>query len=452
MLSKTDIVDLVGDKLLPEFITELRRLDSIDLWYRWRHEDLVIPNAATKEMKALLELARTPWLGSVVTGVAQSMYVDDYRTPDSTDDMPAWALFQRNGLESRQMAIHRAMLAYGRCYGTVLPGVDPLTGEPMPVMRGVSPRRMLAFWADPVEDEYPMFTLRAEPQGNHWLLRVLDEEGQYFLSTEVKPGSSDKVLFISNEAHEIGVTPVVQFSNLLDLEGRTDGEVEPLIPLAKRIDKTTYDRLLIQHFNSWKVRYATGLAKPEDDEAENLRMRLRQDDVLLSDSIDTKFGTLDETTLDGILKAYETDIKTLAAVSQTATHSLTGDMINVSAEGLAAAKAEAEAKRTERQKSAGVTWGKWLRLGSYVAGDDEAANNYMATVSWADTSTRSLASAADALGKLATQLGIPPRALWTRIPDVSKTDAAEWTRIAEEDDALGQLANVLDRQSTPPTP
>jgi hypothetical protein len=80
MLSKTDIVDLVGDKLLPEFITELRRLDSIDLWYRWRHEDLVIPNAATKEMKALLELARTPWLGSVVTGVAQSMYVDDYRT------------------------------------------------------------------------------------------------------------------------------------------------------------------------------------------------------------------------------------------------------------------------------------------------------------------------------------------------------------------------------------
>ena len=76
----------------------------------------------------------------------------------------------------------------------------------------------------------------------------------------------------------------------------------------------------------------------------------------------------------------------------------------------------------------------------------------MATVSWADTSTRSLASAADALGKLSTQLGIPPRALWTRIPGVSKTDAAEWTRIAEEDDALGQLANVLDRQSTPPTP
>ncbi len=446
-LSQTDIVELTTDTLLPAFLAERRRLDTIDLWYRWAHEDLVIPNGATREMKALLQLARTPWLGLVVTGVAQSMYVDGYRTPEAKDDAAPWMLFRRNGLQSRQSAIHRAMLAYGRSYGTSLPGKDPVTDEDTVVMRGYSPRNMLAFWGDPVVDEYPMYSIRGIAQGDHWLLEVLDGDAKYHLTTEVPSGSGEQVRYLDDQIHDAGVCPVVQFSNLLDLEGRTDGEVEPLIPLAKRIDKTAYDRLLIQHFNSYKVRWATGLSQPEDDEAANLRLRLRQDDLLINESPDGAFGTLPETTMDGILKAYETDIKTLAAASQTSVYALTGDMINVNAEGLAAARAEADAKLSERKMSAGGTWDKWLRLSSYLNGDDASANDFLAEVTWADTSTRSLAAAADALGKIATQLQVPPRALWTLIPGVSKTMADEWKQMAEEDDPIAQFSATLDRQA-----
>ncbi len=450
-LSPADVVELTNDVLLPAFFAERQRLDEIDRWYRWDPTDPVLPPGASPEKRALLHLSRTPWLRQVVTGVAQGMRLNGYRTPENNDDLPMWATWKRNGLDGwRQAAIWRAMLGYGRAYGTVLPGADPLTGEPMAVMRGVSPRKMLAFWADPAEDEYPMFAIRAEPQRRHWLLRVYDAEAEYHLTTEVPAGSAAKVLYLEDRRHDVGVCPVVQFSNVMDLDGRTDGEVEPLIPLAKRINKTTFDRLLIQHYNSWKVKWATGLERPDDAEAANLRLRLSNDDILINESPDGSFGTLPETSLDGILKAYESDIRTLAAASQTAVHALTGDLINLSADALAAAKAEAEAKKQERQQSAGPTAAKWLRLAAHVQGDAESAANYLGEATWADTSVRSLSTAADALGKIATMLGVPAEALWDRIPGVTKTDVAEWKAIIEARPGgmAGLMAELAARQTS----
>jgi hypothetical protein len=64
--------------------------------------------------------------------------------------------------------------------------------------------------------------------------------------------------------------------------------------------------------------------------------------------------------------------------------------------------------------------------------------------------SRSLAQAADALGKLADQLGIPKRGLWKRVPGVTQTEYEDWEQMAEEDDSVGQLATALTR-ATPDT-
>ena len=50
----------------------------------------------------------------------------------------------------------------------------------------------------------------------------------------------------------------------------------------------------------------------------------------------------------------------------------------------------------------------------------------MAQVTWADTSVRSLAEAADALGKMATMLEIPAKGLWSMIPGADKATIEEW--------------------------
>lgn len=447
MLSSTDAIALVNDKLMPLFVAEQNRLNGIDLWYRWQHEDITVPRQATAELKALIVLARTPWLNLVVTNVAQAMRVDGYRTPEDRDDAPSWRLWRANGLNGRQRAVHRSMLAYGVAYGTATPGVDPLTGSPMAVLRGVSPRKMLAFYLDPAEDVWPRFALRSDG-GGRW--RLYDDEVVHSLRMDSTADGGQALRYVGEQGHDAGICPVVRFSNMLDLDGRTDGEVEPFIPLAKRINKTTYDRLMIQHFNSWKVRTVSGMAEPDTEEGANLaKLRLRHDDLLVAEDPDTKFGTLPETPMDGVIRAYETDIKTLAAASQTPVHALTGDMINLSAEALAAANAQLDAKAAERRQSAGESWAQLLRLGAHVDGDEAGAADVMAEVTWADTSVRSMAQAADALGKMATMLGVPPRALWAMIPGVSKTDVDDWKVMADELDPLAALGVVLDEQGTP---
>ncbi len=445
VMRRPDVIELVTDYLFPAQQQERTRLATLDQWYRAKRTDVPCPRGATPELRSLLELSRTPWLGLVVTNVAQALFVDGYRSPDADDDFPPWRLWQRNGLDNRQIAIHRAALAYGAAYATALPGIDDF-GASTAVLRGVSPLRMLAVYADPAEDDWPMYALRVEPQGDRWAMRLYDAEAVYYLGHE-----DGEVVYLEDRRHDVGVCPVVRYANMLDLDGHTDGEVEPFLPLAGRIDKTTFDRLLTQHYSSWKVRTVAGMAQPDTEEESNrARLRLRQDDILIAEDPDTKFGALPETPLDGFIRAYETDIKTLAAASQTPVHAMVGDLVNLSAEALAAARAALDAKVAERKKSFGKSHAQLLKLGSLIDGDVASARDDMAEVTWADTSVRSLATAADAYGKIAQMLGVPPAALWSMIPGVTKSDVEEWKRLADEGDSLSQLGQLLDDQAAPP--
>jgi hypothetical protein len=62
---------------------------------------------------------------------------------------------------------------------------------------------------------------------------------------------------------------------------------------------------------------------------------------------------------------------------------------------------------------------------------------------WRDTTPRSLAQVADALGKLAQLLDVPPRALWEKIPGVTETDIRRWEAMADDRDALGDINQLL---------
>lgn len=449
MLKQDAALELVTDHLLPAFQFEKANIDAIDCWYRHPHELVDLPHKSTEEHKKLRELAKTPFLGLVVTTVAQAMYADGYRTPNDADpkgDATPWNLWLSNGFPNRQTAIHRAALAYGHAYATALPGVDAF-GNDTAVLRGVSPRKMLAFYADPGEDDWPLYGVRVEPvNADSSMIRLYDDEAVYRLGLE-----GGEVKWIDFDVHGLGFCPIVRYANMLDLDGRSDGEVFPFIPIAKRIDKTVYDRLLTQHFNSWKVRTVTGMTKPDTDEdVEKAKLVLRQNDLLIGESTDTKFGTLDETSLDGFIAAYESDIKTLAAATQTPVHAMVGDLINISAEGLAAARSSLDAKVSERKGSFGASHQQLLRAGAFITGDMAAAQDIKAHVIWRDTSIRSLASAADALGKFAQMLGVPVEALWAMIPGVTKTDIEEWRDMkAKEDPTAPLLAALANANNNP---
>jgi hypothetical protein len=462
MLGRNEATALVKDRLFPAWDTQRGQLDRIDRWYRWHHEDIRLPRSATAELKELSQLSKVPWLQLVVTAAAQAMYVDGYRsrldgqrlaaeddpdTAQSETDSPPWQAWLANQMDRRQVALHRAMLAYGYAFTTVLPGTDPLTGDDQAVIRGVSPRKMVALYDDPAEDDWPQYALRiVERKGDDHLVRLYDDEAVYELRLS---GSGREVTLVSEPAaHGAGVCPVIRYANMLDLDGRTPGEVEPFIAIAARINKTSYDRMLVQHFNSWKIRYVTGMAEPDTEEdANRTKMRLRQDDLLIAEDPDTKFGQLDETSLGGFIDAHRADIETLAAASQTPTHELTGQMANLSAEALAAARASLGQKITERQKSAGASHAQTLKLAAALDGHRDYATDITGRVTWQDMEIRSMSQAADALGKMVQMLGVPPTATWARIPGVEKSDVAEWIELAERGDPITKMQERLDAQA-----
>ena len=157
MLSQNDSRELVHDRLFPLYRQQRAELDVIDSWYRWDHERPKLPRRASEEHKWLAELSRTPWLNIVVTTVAQALYGIQYK---SAVDSSPWRTWQANDFDHRQTAIHRAALAYGMAFNVVTPGED--ANGPRSVMRGVSPRKMVAVYADPAEDDWPLFAARFE--------------------------------------------------------------------------------------------------------------------------------------------------------------------------------------------------------------------------------------------------------------------------------------------------
>lgn len=445
------VVELVTDRLFPLWQTEKKKLDRVDRWYRWDQEDVVVPHGATREMRALVELSKTPWLGLVVSTVAQAMYVDGYTSPHSSETtLTGWQAWNRNDWDARQLSIHRGALAYGYAFGQVLPG--KANGENAAVLRGFSPRRMQAVYQRPSVDDWPMYTILVETSGSaKYMITVMDEECEYILSSD---SNGSGVEFIEYREHNIGVCPVVKYWDFLDLEARAAGEVEPFIPVAGRINKTSFDRLMTQHFNSWKVRTIAGMARPDPPEgltpeeaAAKAKLKLRQDDVLISEDPDTKFGSLPETPLDGFVRSWEADIEALAAVTQTPTHALTGKLINLSAEALAAARAQLSQKVTERQKAFGKGHSQLLRLAAHVEGDTAGAADFESHVTWQDMEIRSLSQAVDALGKASQMLGVPQEALWYRIPGVTRLDVDEWKKMNRRTqlmDVTGRLRETAD--------
>jgi hypothetical protein len=126
-----------------------------------------------------------------------------------------------------------------------------------------------------------------------------------------------------------------------------------------------------------------------------------------------------------------------------------GQFVNLSAEALEAAKASHHAGVEENRVAMGESWEQALRLASDAAGQPVPPD---ASVVWRDTTLRSLKEAAEGLGVLVEKLGVPPKALWPRIPGVSQHELERWAAMAQEPGAFDDLVAMLERQSTPTAP
>nr|DAY29516.1 MAG TPA: PORTAL PROTEIN [Caudoviricetes sp.] len=371
------------------------------------------------EKRRLRAISSTPIVRLLVEQTAQQMVADGVSSQKTADTRSMWEPWEKNGLPSAQTSLYAAALTYGEAYAVVLPGLD----APQASIRCYSPKMVTVHYEDMAGDEWPQ-----------WAAICLGDRYKIFTSDTAYDVTLDKgrIAAISATPHSVGVCPVIRYAPNADLEGVSVGEpIRWRIP-AERFAKTVSDRLLAQHYNSWKVRTVTGLDRPEtDSEALEQKAKL-SNDTILTGGEGVQFGTLDETPLDGFLKAEAADLATIAALAQKPVWALSGSqLVNLSADAIAEARSSERQKIQALQRALGRSHCQLLRLAAHIEGRAADAADFSLRITWQDTEARSLSQSADALGKIASQLQVPAQKLWDMIPGVSKDTADQWREYAE---------------------
>ncbi|MEU5403723.1 phage portal protein [Streptomyces sp. NPDC005963] len=470
-------------ELLAVLDRDMETLERIDRYDRGEHDDPYMPPRADDEYRLLAKRAVSNWMPLLVGTPAQALYVDGFRPGaakvDGLPEAPSsqsteWSHWQRSRLDARQAAIYRGALKFGHSFV-----VTERTSKGV-ISKGLSALKTAALYEDPANDEtpYAALTIVAKPKGKtRGKARMWDAKREYEV-TYASRADLDSVRVTALKPHGASECPVTRFAASVDLEGRTIGVIEPMISLQDRINQTVFDTLVAQTYTSHEVRYATGMAPPMQMElldengavvtdpalAVESRPKLGPDGhpipeqinhnarrFLFAEDPDVKFGSLPAGPIGSLIDSVDMSIRHLAAISQTPPHHLLGQIANLSAEALLAAETALARKVGEFRSIFGEAWERVFRLAAELEGQTSAAEDFHGEVKWRDMESRSLAQAADALGKLADLLGIPRRGLWKRVPGVTQSEYEDWVELAESEDSVGRLANALTRATPAPS-
>ncbi len=429
--------------LIEQHLAEAGELAKIRDYWRGTQDSPMIPSGVPAEVRRMSEMSRINVCSLVVNVPAQSMYVVGFRAGDQPGNDDTWGDWQANKMDAHQTAVHRAAFAYGTAFATVLPG------DVGPVIRGHSPRRMVAVYDD-ADLDWPVYALQVIP-GRLQRWRLYDGSFVYELVNDPEKAEQANEAFFPvlewSYEHRAGRCPVVRFRNMEDLEDEPCSEIVPIMPLQDQMDSTTFDLMVAQHFQAFRQRYIIGWLAP--DEETKVKASASRLFTLDAAPDEVKVGEWSQADLKGYLDSRQATLEQFGIVSQVPPHNLLGQMVNLSAEALVAAEVGHSRKMSEREVSFGESWEQVLSLAGAYRGREVPAD---AQVRWRDTEARSLSQTVDALGKIAQMLEVPVEALWEKIPDVTQQDVESWKALRQSGDAFAALEAELERQAAPAEP
>ena len=244
----------LADKLLG--ILEADRenhLDKIERYFYGQHDDPYMPEGADAEYKLLVKRSVYNLCDLVVATPTQALYVDGFRpgnwspSPEEPATIPKeWDHWQYSRLDARQAAVHQSAITYGHSFT-----VTEKDKKGKIITRGMSPLRTAALYEDPANDIVPVAALTVRRYPNHTedgqrlpgLAIMWDEKNRY----EVHFGHGKNTTVTNPARHGASECPVTRFAAQVDLEGRTLGVIEPIIPVQDRLNQVTLDGLAVSY-------------------------------------------------------------------------------------------------------------------------------------------------------------------------------------------------------------
>jgi hypothetical protein len=468
MIVDIENVSTLAEQMLQFRAIEQNRLDKIARYMRGKHAQPYAPKGVNAEYRWIMSKAKRNFLPLVVSVISENLHVDGYKpsgettveTASSIDTDPMWNTFRANRMISRQHGVHRSVSKYGSAYIVVLPGQmardEELEADDVPVMRPVSPRRMTAFYADDIDDEWPQVAIEVRVTGDPMryqdqrvIVTLYDDQTRYILISKtsgIVSNVSQLELQLADPndpyingmdpimTHGLGICPVVRFLYEADLDGETDcsGEVEPLIPVQDQINATTFNLMMAEQYQAFKQRWVSGMAPSDESGRPRPPFQPGVDRVWAAEDATTKFGEFNETHLQPYIDSREAGIRHMSTISQVPPYHLLGQIANLSAEALAAARDGLDRKIEELQSILTDPWRNVFRLNALASGDKKGWNDLNGEVVWRDTSARAFSATIDGLGKAAQMLGIPVEELWRLIPGATADDVNRWVQAKQE--------------------
>jgi SPP1 Gp6-like portal protein len=470
-----DVIQIATQALIMRQ-AEQDRLRRINRYMKNKSDPPYAPRGVNAEYRWIMKKSKRNFLPLVVSVISQNLHVDGYRPTGTTANQvagpqrpnPTWDAFRANRMISRQHGVHRSVIKYGSAYTVVLPGrmsTDEEQQQDVPVIRPVSPRRMTAMYADDVDDEWPQFAIEVRqvqlPKNRSRVyVYVYDEDTRFILASSIISGyasianynlnlANPADPFLNGQApiasHGLGICPVVRFLHETDLDGEDDmtGEIEPIIEVQDQVNFTTFNEMMAEQYAAFRQRWVTGMAPVDEQGREQAPFRPGVDRMLAAEDPNTRFGEFGETALAPYSGSREDAIKHMSTITQIPPYSLLGQIANMSAEALAAAKDGQDSHVDEIKSNLTDSWRNTFRLTGLAAGDKDTWNDLFGTVVWRDMSTRSFAATIDGLTKVAQMLGVPEQELWSRIPGVTAEDVQAWQLAAQREQAQALVQQAV---------
>lgn len=429
------------DRLLKVLEERAQRIATLERWYDGQHPLPAPPDRMTRYQEAanafrdLSRMGITNYVSLVPDAPADRLQVTGFRFGDpanAKNDDDAWAIWQRNHLDADSRLVQHKALVAGNAFVMVWPDEDGTAeitvehpAQAIVAYEAGSRRERsagLKCWVE--EDETRRVVLYLPDMVFKW--RSMAKSAPL---VEWQPPTDD-TWPITNPFGEV---PLVEFRANPDLRpcpyGGGASEFAGVLPIQARINKTVFDRLVTAEFQAFRQRWAVGWTPDDPNQAMQASMR----HLLSFQDPDVKVGEFEQADFTGFIRAVESDVQSMAAITRTPTFYTLGSISNISGDTLAALQAGLVAKCEAHRDNFSEDWEDVLRLGLKAEGNPRAGDESTMVI-WRSIEHVTWAEIADAATKLST-IGVPEEALWAMLKDVTPQDIERW-KVMQADKAL----------------
>ncbi|MGW2742365.1 phage portal protein [Streptomyces sp. NPDC001450] len=395
-----------------------RRQKWLDEWWQYYRGRPPLPELPKNAEAAFIDFqrkSRTNFCGLIANASVHRLLALGVTGPDGTPDDNASRWWQANRLDSRQKLVWRCSMA--QSVGYMLVGPHPtrteVNGRPSPLITPEHPTECVVEY-DPETGE-PLVGLKAwhnDIDGYGYARVYYDDRSFPYRTTDVCGGrrlpwgpESWQYLGQSDggEPHDLGRMPLIEFARMPDLGEHPEPEFACVLDSQDRVNAGILNRMAASRYSGFRQKWVKGhkFAKRRTDTGLTVVEQPfvpGPNTVWVSEGEAAQFGQLDATDLSGFLKEHESDVRDMLIVSQTPAYYFASDLINISADTVAALDVMHVAKVREHIAAFGEGLEDVMSLAAAQAG---VTDDYTeATVRWADPQYLSPAVMADAATKL----------------------------------------------------